>query len=58
MKELEKKMAENIRNLDPETFVRTWLPASLEGWGEIQKMFWSQMGVSGGPQPEKEGKKS
>jgi len=44
MKELEKKMTENIRNLDPETFIKTWLPASVESWGEMQKMFWSQMG--------------
>ena len=45
MKELEKKMQENIQNLDPETFMKTWLPATIESWGEMQKMFWAQMGV-------------
>jgi hypothetical protein len=48
MKELEDRMVENIRSLDPETFVKTWLPASIEGWGEIQKMFWSHMSQMGG----------
>lgn len=44
MKEIEAKMQDNIRNLDPETMVKTWLPATIQGWGEMQKMFWSQMG--------------
>lgn len=44
MQEIEAKMQDNIRNLDPETMVKTWLPATVQGWGEMQKMFWSQMG--------------
>lgn len=43
MKEMESRMAENLQKLDPETFMKTWLPLSMEGWGEMQKMFWSQM---------------
>lgn len=46
MAELEEKMADNIRNLTPEEMVKTWMPASVQGWGEMQKMFWSQMGVN------------
>lgn len=51
MKELEKQMKANIQNLDPETMIKTWLPATIQGWGEMQKMFWAQMGVTppGGP---------
>lgn len=45
MEELEARMAENIRSLDPETFVKTWMPATVQGWGEMQKSFWAQMGV-------------
>lgn len=45
MKELENRMAENLRALDPETLVKTWMPMSMQGWGDMQKMFWSQMGV-------------
>ncbi len=46
MKEMETQLAENIRSLDPETMLKTWLPASIEGWGQVQKMFWQQMGLT------------
>lgn len=46
MKELEEKMREGIHSMDPETFIKTWLPASMQSFGEMQKMFWSQMGVN------------
>lgn len=45
MDTLEQKIAENIQTLDPEQLVKTWLPLSIQGWGEVQKMFWSQMGM-------------
>ncbi len=45
MEELEEKMRENIQTLDPETFIKTWMPATVQGWGELQKMFWGQMGM-------------
>lgn len=44
MAEIEAKMQDNIRNLDAETMVKTWMPATIQGWGEMQKMFWAQMG--------------
>ena len=46
MKELENRMAENLRALDPETLVKTWMPMTMQGWGDMQKMFWGQMGVN------------
>jgi hypothetical protein len=51
MAEIEKKMMENIRSLDPETMVKTWLPATIQGWGEMQKIFWQQMGGMGNAGP-------
>lgn len=45
MEEMEKKMLENIRNLDPEGFMKTWMPATVQGWSDMQKIFWSQMGA-------------
>jgi hypothetical protein len=45
LEEIENRMLENVRNLDPETFMKTWMPATVQGWTEMQKMFWSQMGV-------------
>lgn len=47
MKELEEQLRENMRSLDPETMLKTWLPATIQGWGEVQKMFWDQMGGLG-----------
>jgi len=46
MKEVEEKMRENIQSLDPETFVKTWMPSTVQGWGDMQKMFFGQMGQS------------
>jgi hypothetical protein len=42
MKELQAKMLENIANLDPENMMKTWLPAGIQGFEQMQKMFWSQ----------------
>ena len=44
LKDLEVKMRDSIQNMDAETFVKTWMPGSIQGWSEMQKMFWSQMG--------------
>lgn len=45
MKELEDKMQDNLRNLTPEEMVKTWMPATVQGFTDIQNMFWQQMGV-------------
>lgn len=55
MQELENRMNENIRNLSPEEMIKTWMPATLQGLTEMQKIFWSQMGVN---IPDKEKKSS
>lgn len=44
MKELEDTLRENMRSMDAETMLKTWLPATIQGWGEVQNMFWNQMG--------------
>jgi len=57
VKEMQERLSENMRSLDPETMLKTWLPASIEGWGQVQKMFWDQMGMSGAAQPKKTAEK-
>lgn len=47
MAEIERKMQENIRSLDPEALVKTWLPLGIQSWAEMQKAFWGQMGQAG-----------
>jgi hypothetical protein len=57
MKELEERMAESLRALDPETLVKTWMPMTMQGWGDMQKMFWTQMGVNMSGEEPKTAKK-
>ena len=44
MKEIEKRMMDNLAAMDPDSLMRTWLPFGLEGLEKMQKAFWSQMG--------------
>jgi len=49
LQEVEEQMRANLKALDPETMLKTWLPASLKGFEQLQEMFMSQMaGRSGG----------
>ncbi|HXP03666.1 MAG TPA: DUF6489 family protein [Stellaceae bacterium] len=48
MAELEEKMRANLKALDPETMLKTWLPAGLKGFEQLQEMFFSQMGRGAG----------
>jgi len=44
MAELEERMRANLKALDPETMMNTWLPAGMRGLEQLQEMFFSQMG--------------
>jgi hypothetical protein len=46
MKEVEERMRANLSAMDPETMFKTWLPAGLQGWEQMQKMFWANMASS------------
>jgi hypothetical protein len=39
MAELEERMRANLRAMTPEEMLKTWLPASLAGWEEMQRIF-------------------
>ncbi len=43
MKEIEERMRANLQAMDPDTMFKTWLPAGIQGWEQMQRMFWSQM---------------
>jgi hypothetical protein len=43
MKDLTDRMRANMAAMDPETIMKTWLPASLQGAEQFQKMFWGHM---------------
>jgi hypothetical protein len=41
MKEIEARMLQGLAAMDPETALRTWLPASIQGFEQLQKLFWA-----------------
>ena len=43
MQELEERLAANIRAMDPEAMLRTWLPATLKGFEQIQEILMAHM---------------
>jgi hypothetical protein len=43
MKEVEERTLAAMRAMEPEAMMKTWLPASLQGFENIQKMFWNAM---------------
>lgn len=53
MQQLQDRLSANLQAMDPETMMKSWLPASMQGFEQLQKAFWSQMTSS----PGKEGNK-
>lgn len=47
MAEIEKQMKANLQAMEPETLFKTWLPATIQNWEQLQKLFWNQMPGSG-----------
>lgn len=41
-------LEQTLRDMDPETVLRTWLPAGLEGWRQMQDVFWQEVTKSAG----------
>jgi hypothetical protein len=47
LKEVEERMRANLKALDPETLLKTWMPAGLKGFEQLQEMFLNQMAGRG-----------
>jgi hypothetical protein len=47
MGELEERMRAGLKTLDADAILKTWLPAGLKGFEQLQQMFFSQMGRTG-----------
>ena len=43
MDQVQKQMMEGLQATSPEALFKLWLPASIQGWEEIGKAFWSQL---------------
>jgi hypothetical protein len=42
--EVQQRLAAGLKAMDPEAMLKTWLPASLKGFEQLQEMFFAQMG--------------
>jgi hypothetical protein len=47
LKEVEERMRSGLKALDPEAMLKTWLPAGLKGFEQLQEMFLNQMAGQG-----------
>ena len=43
MQQIQDRMSANLQVMEPEAMLKTWLPASLQGFEQMQKVFWTQM---------------
>lgn len=43
MKQMQDRLSASLQAMDPETMLKTWLPAGIQGFEQMQKAFWSQM---------------
>jgi hypothetical protein len=43
MKEVEERAVAAMHAMEPEALIKNWLPASMQGFENIQKMFWNAM---------------
>ncbi len=54
MKDLEKRLRDGLKSMDPEALFKIWMPGGVAGglagglqsWEEFQRQFWSQMGAA------------
>ncbi|MBX2833722.1 MAG: hypothetical protein KTR28_01995 [Micavibrio sp.] len=57
MDEMQKNILDGMRKMQPEQIMNTWFPTSMQSFTDIQRMFWSQMGVKFPEDDEKPSKK-
>jgi hypothetical protein len=43
MDQVQKRLEDTVKSMDPDTLVKTWFPVNLQGWSDMQKHFWDQM---------------
>jgi hypothetical protein len=43
MQEIENKMKRALAAMEPDALLKTWLPASIQGFEEWQKFVWSRL---------------
>lgn len=57
MQEMQKRMTKALEGMEPEALFNNWLPASFQGWEQLQKTFWNQMASAASGGTKKQEKK-
>lgn len=57
MRQMQEQLSANMKAMDPETMMNTWLPMGLQGIEQFQKLIWSQMSNAMGGTTMKDAKK-
>lgn len=57
MDKVRQRLKKTLEEMDPETMLRTWLPAGLEGWRQMQDVFWQEVTKAAGGRAGGEGGK-
>lgn len=45
--DIEERMRTALGAMDPDAMLKLWFPAGVQGWEQLQKMFWSQLAGGG-----------
>jgi len=51
LREVQKRLSETLKVTAPEAILKTWLPATLKGYEQLQEIFLAQL--AGTPKPKK-----
>jgi hypothetical protein len=43
LKEMQERLSTNLKAMDPDTMIQTWLPATMKGFEQLQDIFTSQL---------------
>jgi hypothetical protein len=43
LKEVQERLSANIKAMDAKAMIETWLPATLQGFAQLQQMFMARM---------------
>ena len=49
LRDVQERIKRSLHAMDPETVLKTWLPATLKGFEQWQEVFLSQMGAARRP---------
>jgi hypothetical protein len=48
MAQMQERMSASLNAVDPETMIKVWMPAGVQGLEQLQKLFWSQFSSAAG----------